>query len=73
MRLKTVFAEVTGYRTQKGLHEPLNNYLSLDTPLTDDADSGVLMDVVADPAGLQGQESLEEAMWRKELQEAVWS
>ena len=72
-RLKTVFAEATGYRTQKSLHEPLNNYLSLDTPLTDDADSGVLMDVVADPAGLQWQESIEEAMWRKELQEAVWS
>lgn len=70
-RLKTVFAEATGYRTQKGLHEPLNNYLSLDTPMTDDADSGVLMDVVADPAGLQWQESLEESMWRKQLQEAV--
>ena len=26
--LKTVFAEVTGYRTQKGRQEPLNNYLN---------------------------------------------
>lgn len=69
--LKTVFAEATGYRTQKGIYEPLNNYLSLDTPLTDDADSGALMDVVADPAGLQWRESVEESMWRKQLQEAV--
>ncbi len=69
--LKTVFAEATGYRTQKGRQEPLNNYLSLDTPLTDDADSDNLMDVVADPAGLQWREHLEESMWRKQLQEAV--
>ena len=69
--LKTAFAEATGYRTQKGRQEPLNNYLSLDTPLTDDADSDDLMDVVADPAGLQWRESLEESMWRKQLQEAV--
>ena len=69
--LKNVFAEVTGYRTQKGRKEPLNNYISLDTPLTDDADSKDLMDMVADPAGLQWQESIEESMWRKELQETV--
>ena len=69
--LKTAFAEATGYRTQKGRCEPLNNYLSLDTPLTDDADSDDLMDVVADPSGLQWRESLEESMWRKQLKEAV--
>lgn len=69
--LKNTFAEATGYRTQKGRQEPLNNYLSLDTPLTDDADSDDLMDVVADPAGLQWRECLEESMWRKQLQEAV--
>lgn len=69
--LKSAFAEATGYRTQKGRQEPLNNYLSLDTPLTDDADSDDLMDVVADPAGLQWREHLEESMWRKQLQEAV--
>ena len=69
--LKTAFAETTGYRTQKDRQEPLNNYLSLDTPLSDDADSDDLMDVVADPAGLQWRESLEVSMWRKELQGAV--
>ena len=69
--LKNVFAEATGYRTQNGRQEPLNNYLSLDTPLSDDVDSDALMDAIADPKGLQWQESLEESMWRKQLQEAV--
>lgn len=69
--LKNAFAETTGYRTQKGRQEPLNNYLSLDTQLTDDADSDDLMDVVVDPAGLQWRESLEESIWQKQLQEAV--
>lgn len=69
--LKNAFAEATGYRTQKGRKEPLNNAISLDTPLSDDADSDDLMDVVADPAGLQWRECLEESMWRKQLQEAV--
>ena len=69
--LKNAFAEATGYRTQKGRQEPLNNYLSLDTPLTDDTDSDALMDVMADPKGLQWQESVEDSMWQKELQEAV--
>lgn len=69
--LKNAFADAIGYRTQKGRQEPLNNYLSLDTPLTDDADSDDLMDVVADPAGLQWQVALEESVWQTELQEAV--
>ena len=69
--LRNAFAEAFGYRTQKDRQEPLNNCLSLDTPLTDDADSDDLMDVVADPAGLQWQVALEESVWQTELQEAV--
>ena len=69
--LKNAFAEATGYRTQKGRCEPLNNYLSLDTPLTDDADSDDLMDVVADPSGQRGLESAEEAMYMEQLHEAL--
>lgn len=69
--LKRAFAEATGYRTKRGQSEPLNNSISLDTPLTDDTDSNDLMDVIADPAGLQWRESLEDAMWRKQLQAVV--
>lgn len=69
--LKNAFAEVTGYRTQRGRNEPLNHYLSLDTPLTDDTDSDDLMDVVADPAGLRWRDTVEESIWRQQLQEGV--
>ncbi len=69
--LKTAFAEATGYRTLKGRKEPLNNSLSLDTPLTDDADSDELMDVIADPSGQNGLESAEAAIYREQLHDAV--
>jgi hypothetical protein len=39
--------------------------------LSDEAGSDDLMEVVADPSGLQWQESLEESMWQKQLQETV--
>ncbi len=69
--LRRVFAEATRYRTRREQNEPLNNCLSLETPLSDDADSDTIMDVVADPGGLKGQESVEEAEFRKELHEAL--
>lgn len=69
--LKTVFAEATGYRTQKGRQEPLNNYTSLDTPLSDDADSDDLMDVIADPSGQNGIISAEDALYREQLHNAM--
>ena len=65
--LKNAFAEITGYRTQSGKNEPLNNCISLDTPLSDNSDSDTLADVVVDPAGLLWRDSLEESMWRENL------
>ncbi len=69
--LKTAFAEATGYRTIKGQNEPLNNSLSLDTPLSDDADSDDLMDVIADPSGQNGIISAEDALYREQLHNAM--
>lgn len=69
--LKSAFAEATGYRTQKDRQEPLNNYLSLDTPLTDDTDSDALMDVIADPSGQNGIISAEDALYREQLRDAM--
>lgn len=69
--LQTAFAEAAGYRTQKGRKEPLNSSVSLDTPLSDDADSDDLMDVIADPAGQAGLESAETAIYRDQLREAL--
>lgn len=69
--LRNAFRRATGYRTQRERNEPLNTALSLDTPLSDDADSGSFLDVIADPTGQRWRESLEETVWRKQLQEAV--
>ena len=69
--LKNAFAEATGYRTRKGQNEPLNNSLSLDTPLTDETDSDDLMAIIADPAGMKGLEAAEETIYHQQLHDAL--
>ena len=69
--LRKAFAEATGYRTRKGQNEPLNNSLSLDTPLTDETDSDDLMAIIADPAGMKGIETAEEAIYHQQLHDAL--
>ena len=69
--LKTAFAEGTGYRAKRGRNEPLNHSLSLDTPLSDDADSDDLMAVIADPAGMNNLQDVEEAIYHRQLREAL--
>lgn len=71
LHLKTAFAEATGYRTRRGRNDPLNNSLSLDTPLTDETDSDDLMAIIADPAGMKGIEAAEEAIYRQQLHDAL--
>lgn len=71
LHLKTAFAEATGYRTRRGRNDPLNNSLSLDTPLTDETDSDDLMAIIADPAGMKGIETAEEAIYRQQLHDAL--
>lgn len=69
--LRKAFAEATGYRTQRGRNDPLNNSLSLDTPLSDDLDSDDLMAIIADPAGMKGIETAEEAIYHQQLHDAL--
>lgn len=71
LHLKTAFAEATGYRTRRGRNDPLNNSLSLDTPLTDETDSDDLMAIIADPAGMKGIETAEEAIYHQQLHDAL--
>ena len=71
MHLKTAFADATGYRTRRGRNEPLNNSLSLDTPLTDETDGDDLMAIIADPAGMKGLEAAEEAIYHQQLHDAL--
>ena len=71
LHLKTAFAEATGFRSAKQQQDPIHNAVSLDTPLTDDADSDDLMDIVADPVGMRGIETVEEAIYRQQLHDAL--
>lgn len=71
LHLKTAFAEATGYRSKKQKLDPLHWATRLDTPLTDEADSDDLMDVIADPSGQKGLEAAEEAMYQVQLHEAL--
>lgn len=70
-RLKTVFAEATGYRTQRGRNEPLNTAFSLDKPLTDESDSSLFGDFVPDNRATATMEAIEEKEYRRQLREAV--
>ena len=70
-RLKTVFAEATGYRTQRGRNEPLNTAFSLDKPLTDESDSSLFGDFVPDNRATATMEAIEEREYQRQLREVV--
>lgn len=70
-RLKTVFAELTGYRTKTGRNEPLNNCFSLDKTVDDESDGTTFGDFAPDPAATAQFQNVEEKLWHKQLQEAM--
>lgn len=49
-RLKTAFAEVTGWRTEHQRRDPLRAAVSLDASLTDEEGDVTLADTIPDPA-----------------------
>ena len=49
LRLKSVFAEATGQRTQRDRKDPLDRALSLEAPVGDEDDTLTLADVIPDP------------------------
>ena len=69
--LKTVFAEATGYRTKKGRLAPLNNALSMDKPLTDEADSSTFGEFIPDLKAAATMEAIEEQEYQKQLHDAL--
>lgn len=70
-RLKTVFAEATGYRTKRGQNEPLNNSFSLDKTVDDESDGTPFGEFVPDPKAAATMLSIEERLWREQLHEAL--
>lgn len=70
-RLKTVFAEVTGYRTKSGQNEPLNNSLSLEKTVDDESDGTPFGEFISDPKAAAAMLGIEEKLWRKQLREAL--
>ena len=69
--LQKEFAEATGYRTQRGRNEPLNESLSLDKPLSDEVDSVVFGDLVPDQRATATMEAVEDHEYQRQLHEAV--
>ena len=69
--LKTVLAELTGYRTKTGRNEPLNNSFSLDKSVEDDSDGTPLGYFVPDPKATATMQGVEDKLWREQLHEAL--
>lgn len=69
--LKKAFAELTGYRTERQRHEPLNNSISLSAPLSDDVNPGELADLIPDPQATAMMENTVDALWNNQLHEAL--
>lgn len=69
--LKTAFAEATGCRTEKSRMEPLNQALSLDKPLGDEADGATFGDLVPDHRAAATLTAVEEMVWLEQLREAM--
>ena len=73
--LKTEFSIATGQRTRKQQMDPLQSALSIDMPLTADAEDFTLADTLEDPAAEEAFEAVEEAdrleRVRAALEEAI--
>lgn len=69
--LKSAFAAATGYRTTSGKNEPLNNALSLDMPIGDEADGLTLGDCVEDSKATDEIAITVEELWKNQLSDAL--
>ena len=71
--LKTQFAIATRFRTERQQREAFEAPLSLDAPLSDEADSATLGDLQEDPAGTEAMEAAENRIYHAQLQQTVAS
>ena len=69
--LKTQFAIATRFRTERQQQEAFETPLSLDAPLSDEADSATLGDLQEDPAGSEAMAAAEDRIYHAQLQQTV--
>lgn len=67
--LKTEFAKATGCRTAAQLREPLNDAISIETPLGNDPDGMTVGDGIA--ANYTGIDSAEDAIYKEQIAAAL--
>ena len=70
-RLRSQFAIATRFRSARQQRETLAGALSLDAPVSSDANADTLGYFQEDPAGMEALENVEEKLWRKQLHEAL--
>ena len=68
--LKDGYTTLYGLRTRRTANDPLNNAISLSTPLDDNGEI-TLGDAVADPNSTERFERVEDALYRQELHNAL--
>lgn len=71
MRLKTVFAEVGGWRTRRQQRDPLHLAASLDKPIGEEDDGGTVGDLIPDPSAVQAFQDVEEKLYQEQLHAAL--
>lgn len=72
--LHTAFRGACGLRTQKGLHDPLNNADSLNAPIGDEEDGATLADIIPDDAAQSADQATadyDRAVLRCDLEAAL--
>lgn len=69
--LKSQFAIATRFRSARQQRETIAGALSLDTPVTDEANASTLGDLREDPSGVTALESVEGLIYQDQLHEAL--
>lgn len=70
-KIKTAFQEAAGCRTKRQMMEPIDNAVSLETPLTDEENADVLGDLIIDTAAEKAIDAVAEADMAQRLHGAL--
>lgn len=64
--LQSAFANISGYKNGK-YRDPIHSAVSLDLPLSEDPDGGVMYETIPDPKAAEDLEAVEDAIWQQQL------